>query len=149
MADCAGVLGVDYVTKRIGLALSDAGGKIAFPETTLESRGLESDLEALRSLVEARDVRAIVVGLPLHMDGRRGPEAEAAQRFAQRLAEVTGRPVEMLDERLTTVEAEHSLREIGRRGRKARAVVDAVAATILLRTYLAKRANSSGDPAPA
>ena len=146
MPDPGRFLGVDFGTRRIGLAVSDPEGSIAFPAGTLERRGLRDDLEALRALAVERGVQRIVVGLPLHMNGRRGPEAEAAERFAARLAEATGLPVDLLDERWTSVEADRALREAGhnekRRGRGAR---DSVAATLLLRTYLEQRANRRED----
>jgi putative Holliday junction resolvase len=137
------VLGLDLGARRIGLALSDPLGEFAFPEGTLERRSLSSDLLALCELVRERGVGRVVVGLPLHMSGRAGREAEAARRFASRLAEASGLPVDLLDERWTSVEAERALRETGGRGRRARGErgrVDAVAATLLLRTYLARRA---------
>lgn len=129
-------LGIDHGSKRIGLAVSDPGGTVALPIGTLPSRGLERDLAAIREVVEARRVERIVVGLPIHLDGRPGPQAEAARRFARHLARELELPVDTLDERWTTREAERALRETGRKGRKLRAVVDAVAATLLLRTYL-------------
>jgi len=129
-------LGIDHGSKRIGLAISDAGGKVALPAGTLESKGLKRDLAAIREIVEARQVERIVVGLPIHMDGRRGPQAQAAQAFADRLARELGLPVDTLDERWTTREAERALRATGRKGKKQRAVVDSVAAALLLRTYL-------------
>jgi putative Holliday junction resolvase len=97
---------------------------------------LERDLAAIRELVEARQVERIVVGLPLHMDGRSGREAEAARAFAERLASELGLPVDTIDERWTTREAERALRATGRKGKKKRAVIDSVAAALLLRTYL-------------
>ena len=139
------VLGVDFGTRRIGLAISDAEGAIAFPAGTLVRRGLRRDLEALAALVSQREVRRIVVGLPLHMNGRRGPEAEAAAAFAERLAEATGLPVDLLDERWTSVQAERALREGGRRGKKQREAVDSVAATLLLQTYLETRARAAQE----
>jgi putative Holliday junction resolvase len=129
-------LGIDHGSKRIGLAVSDPGGKIALPAGTLESRGFERDLAAIRAIVEERQVERIVVGLPIHMDGRSGPQAEAARAFAERLAGELGLPVDTMDERWTTKEAERALRATGRKGKKKRAVIDSVAATILLRTYL-------------
>jgi putative Holliday junction resolvase len=141
MPDSGRILGVDYGTHRIGLAVSDSEGRIAFPEGTLESRGARRDLEALCALAKQREVAGIVVGLPLHMDGRRGPEAEAAAKFADALGEATGLPVSMLDERWTTVEAERALQESGRKGKKRRQVIDSVAATLLLRTFLERREN--------
>jgi len=133
------ILGLDLGSRRIGLAVSDEEARIAFPEGTLERRTLEADLTALRRLVEERGVGRIVVGLPKHLSGRVGPEAQAAQAFAARLAEETGLPVETLDERWTTLEAERALRASGRRGARRRAVIDAVAASLILDTYLARR----------
>jgi putative Holliday junction resolvase len=148
MAAAGRFLGVDYGTRRIGLAVSDSEARIAFPEGTLERRGTRRDLEAICKLVAERGVAGIVVGLPLHMDARRGPEAEAAETFARALGEATGLPVELLDERWTTLEAERALRESGRKGKKRRAVVDAVAATLLLRTWLERRSALALAQAP-
>jgi putative Holliday junction resolvase len=140
------VLGLDYGSRRIGLAISDAEAKIAFPAGVHLRAGLERDLASLRALVEERGVVRIVVGLPIHLNGRAGPEAQAARNFARQLADTTGRPVEMLDERWTTLEAERALRGAPRRRARARrrasavrggrGEIDAAAATILLRTYL-------------
>ena len=137
------VLGVDLGAKRIGLAVSDAEGRVAFPAGALESRGTARDVAAIAEVVRERGARCVVVGLPLHMSGRRGPEAEAALRFAAALAEKTGVPVETLDERWTSREAERSLQEMGRTSKKrGRGEVDAIAATLLLRSFLERRAAS-------
>ncbi len=150
------ILAVDLGRKRIGLAISDERGEIAFPAGMIESRGRKRDLAALRALIEERQIGAAVIGLPLHMDGRRGPEAEAALSFAAALAETADIPVDTLDERWTSIEAERILSggaASGRppargasRGRKRRAeqqrsrgTVDEMAASILLRTYLEQR----------
>ena len=135
------VLGLDLGSKRIGLAVSDAEGAFAFPAGALERSGLEKDVAALKALCEEREIGSIVVGLPLHMDGRAGPEAEAARRFAGALAEATQLSVETLDERWTSVEAERALRNVGAAGkrRKQKGQVDAAAAAIILRTYLERR----------
>jgi len=133
-------LGIDHGSKRIGLAISDPDGRVALPVGTLESRGPERDLAAIRQVIEARQVERIVVGLPVHMDGRPGRQAAAARAFAERLARELGLPVDTLDERWTTKEAERALRATGRRGKKKRAVVDSVAAALLLRTYLEREA---------
>jgi putative Holliday junction resolvase len=129
-------LGIDHGSKRLGLAISDPSGRVALPAGTLPSRGLERDLAAIRRVVEERQVERIVVGLPLHMNGRPGSQAEAARRFAQRLAEELGLPVDTMDERWTTREAERALQATGRKGKKKRAVIDSVAAALLLRAYL-------------
>ena len=135
------VLGVDLGARRIGLAVSDVEGTVALPVGSLQSHGLTRDVEALAAVVAEREVDCVVVGLPLHMDGRRGPEAEAAERLGKRLADRTGRPVHTLDERWTTRAAARALRSTGRRGRRQRAVVDAVAATLILRSWLEQRSD--------
>ena len=136
------VLAIDYGERRLGLAVSDEEGAFAFPAGALERRGLKRDLAALRALAEERGIASVVVGLPLHMDGREGPEARAARAFAAAVGEATGLPVETFDERWTTREAERSLQAqgmVGRRGRARKDVVDEVAATLLLRAWLARR----------
>jgi len=136
------VLGLDLGRRRIGLALSDAAGVFAFPEGALVRSDARRDLEALCALCEERGVERIVVGLPLHMNGREGNEAAAARRFASALEERSGRPVELLDERWTSVEAERALRATGGRPSRRRGQVDAVAATLILRTWLARQAGA-------
>ncbi len=140
-------MGLDFGSRRIGIALSDPEGTIASPHDSLERQGLAKDVAALCELAREREVGEIVVGLPVHLDGRRGPEAKAAREFAKRLAEATGLPVDTFDERWTTVEAERSLREGGRKGARRRQVVDAVAASILLRAWLERRQQRAGSPA--
>lgn len=142
------VLAIDPGRKRIGLALSDAEERVALPAGFLESRGRKADLAAIASLVAERGVGCVVVGLPLHMNGRAGAEAEAARRFAAALHERLGLPVETLDERWSSAEAERTLRETGRGGRKRRpGETDALAATLLLQTFLARRARAApGQP---
>lgn len=133
------VLGIDFGSHRIGLALSDPGATIAYPLQVLQRQGKRKDLAALASLVDEHAVERIVVGLPIHMDGRRGPEAAAAEAFAAALGRATDLSVDLIDERWTTLEAERSLREAGltgKRGRRRKEHVDAVAASILLRCYL-------------
>lgn len=143
------VLGIDLGSKRIGLAVSDAEARVAFPAGILESRGRKRDLAALRELVREKSIGRAVVGVPLHMNGRRGPEAEAALSFAGELSRSAGIPVDTLDERWTSVEAERLLRSTptGSRAVKQRTgAVDEMAAAILLRTYLELSAARARDP---
>jgi putative Holliday junction resolvase len=138
------VLGVDLGGRRIGLAISDESGQFAFPAGIVDSRGRKRDLAALRTLIQEKEIGRAVVGLPIHMDGRRGPEAERAERFASDLSAAAGIPVDTLDERWTSREAETLLRQApGARKRGARrreaGTVDEMAASIILRTYLARR----------
>ncbi len=142
-------LGLDYGERRIGMAVSDAEGEFAFPLGALERADWPKDLARLSDLIEERGIRRIVVGLPLHLDGRPGEMAAAARSFASRLEAATGLPVALQDERWTSSEAERSLRETGggRRRRKkkgAKGEVDAVAASILLRTWLERERSRAG-----
>ena len=140
------VLGVDLGRRRIGLAISDAEGTFAFPLAAVMSAGRGKDVKALARVVAERDVERVVVGLPLHMDGRAGPEAEAAVAFASARAETTGVQVDTLDERWTSAEAERALRVSGtrrsRRESRKQGELDSMAAAIILRTWLARAASS-------
>ena len=134
-------LALDMGSKRIGLAISDDEGTFAFPSGKLDRKGRKVDLEALVSLIQEREVSRIVIGIPLHMNGRPGKGAEAAHAFAKDLAAASGIPVDTLDERLTTVEAERALNATGRKAKKQRDVIDSVAASIILSTYLSMQRN--------
>jgi putative Holliday junction resolvase len=127
---------VDYGTVRIGLAVSDPERKIAFPLATYERRDEEKDGAFFRQLVEEEEIGRLVVGLPLHLDGREGQKAIEARRFGDFLATVTSLPVVFWDERFTTVEAESALWNAGLTHRKRKERRDRVAAQILLQCYL-------------
>lgn len=139
------------------MAIADANVKMAQPLGTMERINRNEDMRRLRELVREHGVKQLVVGLPLKLDGTRGEMAEEAERFARRVQKQIGVPVELLDERLTSWEAERLLEETQGRslhadkshgGRKqkrptARATVDAVAAAVVLKEYLERR----GPPA--
>lgn len=142
------ILGVDLGHKRIGLAVTDEDGTIAFPAGTLDSRGRQKDLARLRAMIDERGIERAVVGLPLHLDGRHGPEAEKAMAFAEALAKTSGIPVDTLDERWTSKEAERLLAPATAKKRDQRRVkgaVDEMAASILLQTYLARRPETTEE----
>jgi len=143
------ILGVDYGRARIGLAIASIQARIARPLTTLERINRNEDMRRLRELVREHSVKQIVVGLPLLLDGTRGEMAEEAERFAQRARKQIAVPVEMLDERLTSWEAERLLEEeFGKKYRdeteknkkvaRDKPTVDSVAAAVILREYLAR-----------
>ncbi|MGA1362568.1 MAG: Holliday junction resolvase RuvX [Ilumatobacteraceae bacterium] len=135
------VLGIDLGAKRIGVAVSDSSGTVATPLVVIaRSRSRRTDHEAIARLVREEEAVAVVVGLPLNMDGSRGPAARAAASEAEALGTVVGVPVHLHDERLTTVTAERALREGGVRGRDRRSVVDKIAAAVLLQGWLDARA---------
>jgi putative Holliday junction resolvase len=134
------VLALDPGERRIGVALSDPTGTLAQPLEVIERRGAGNrHLDRIADLVKEHAVERIVVGLPLHMDGRAGAEAENARRLGEAVAARTGLPIDFVDERWTTREAERTLRALGERGRRVRERADAVAAALVLRTWLDRR----------
>lgn len=130
------LLGVDYGSVRIGLAVSDPERRLASPLAVYERRGREGEAEYFRTLTTAEEVGALVVGLPVHLDGREGPKAAEARAFGAWLAETTGLPVVFWDERFSTVEAESALWQAGLTHKKRKVRRDRVAAQILLQAYL-------------
>jgi putative Holliday junction resolvase len=139
MSNRGPILGIDLGEKRIGLAVSDPGASIAFPAGFVASHGRVRDVAALREVIEERGIVRVVVGLPIHLDGQASPGSVAARGFADALGEATGVPVDLLDERWTSRAAELSLSESKGGRKKRREAVDAVAATLLLRTYLERQ----------
>ena len=136
-------LALDVGERRIGLAVSDPSGLLAIPLTTIHRTHEAGDLDEVLRLAEEYDIGEIVVGLPLELSGRRGPQAGRVLAFARALAGRTAIPVETVDERYSTVEAERRLRDSGVQPSKDRARVDAAAAAVILESYLdAKRAAS-------
>jgi putative Holliday junction resolvase len=128
------VLGLDYGTRRIGVALSDPLGITAGPLAVLDTT--KDPRRQLQRLVAEHDVDVVVVGLPVGLDGREGAAAEAARRFAAEIAPAVGVPVELYDERFSTVTAERSLIEAGMRRERRRETRDRVAAAVFLQAYL-------------
>jgi putative pre-16S rRNA nuclease len=129
------VLGLDLGDARIGVAISDEERKVAVPLGTVPT-GAPQDLKAIRKLVDENDVTAVVVGHPISMSGVQGPRARQAEEFAGALRSFLGIPVELHDERLSTVEADRALREAGARGRERKRAVDRSAAAIILQGWL-------------
>jgi len=147
------ILAVDYGRARIGLAIAESLSGIAQPFDVLTRINRNEDMRRLRELVRDNSVRLILVGLPLRLDGARGEMADEAERFAQRIRKQIGIPVEMVDERLTSWEAERILEEqFGRKSKQidgapkkkdtSKITVDSVAAAIILREYLQRAENA-------
>jgi putative Holliday junction resolvase len=130
-------LGIDVGAVRVGVALSDPDGVLATPLVTVP-RDVEggSDVRSIAGLVAEHEAVGVVVGLPRTLAGREGPAAEAAREFAVALENALDVPVELSDERLTTVVATRQLRERGVKGRRQRAVVDQAAAVVILQSWL-------------
>ena len=130
-------LGIDLGSRRIGVALSDSAGTLATPyEVVARSGDRRRDHRRIAELAAEAEALVLVVGLPLSLDGSDGPAATAARAEAVELAEATGLPVELWDERLTTVTADRQLQAIDLDARERRRVVDKVAASVLLQAWL-------------
>ena len=135
------IMAVDYGDARTGLAVCDRTEFLASPIGTIEERNMQMLAMKVAHMAQQYEVGEIVVGLPLNMNGSFGPRAERCKQFADILNELTECPVNMWDERSTTVSAHNILNETNVRGKKRKAVVDTVAATIILEGYLEFRKN--------
>jgi putative Holliday junction resolvase len=131
---------------RIGVAVDDELGILAHPRGTLDPRDPRLD-HALRELAGGEDIGRFVVGLPLEMRGGEGQAAREARALAQRVANATGCPVELWDERLTTVQAARGLSAANVRGKRARAHIDEAAACAILQSWMDARRNRGGADA--
>lgn len=143
------VLGIDFGERRIGLALSDPTGTLASPLPTLKRRaGKRPPLAALERLVEEHDVEAIVLGLPLNLEGGDSEWTRTVRDVGRKLSERTGLPVHLVDERFTSVRAERAVRGVGlpkgKREQKER--VDAAAAILILQGWLDRQGDGGESP---
>ena len=130
------VMALDVGDKNIGVAVSDALLLTAQGRSTLRRTSWEADLQHLRKLAEDNEVSKIVVGKPLHMDGRDSPQSRKVAKFAMKLSKSLSLPVILWDERLTSFAAEQHLQEAGLNWRNRRKHVDKVAAMFILQDYL-------------
>ncbi len=135
-------LAIDYGTKRTGLAICDAGENIATPLRTIH--GQKQLLERIAELIEAENVEAVVLGLPLNMDGSQSAQTKLAQKFAERLKGHLDVPVHLQDERLSSFGAEQKLAPANFTKGKMRQRLDAVAAAEILNAFLEQK--TSVDP---
>ena len=139
------ILGIDYGTRRLGLALSDPSATIAQPLPTLTRRaGKRAPVQALANIVQEQEVTEIVIGLPLSLGGDETEWTAEVREFGAKLAQRTSVPVSFLDERMTSVQAEKTVRSLGlkRSEREQKERVDAAAALLILQAYLDRRARA-------
>jgi len=140
------LIGLDYGTRRIGIAVSDEASRVAFPVGVHVEGRDGSVLAYLADLVQDRGAQGVVLGLPLRADGSEGDIAERARRFGKRLSEHLGLPVTMVDERYTSQAAERSIALRGRPARRGE--VDDVAAQMILQDHLDSLAAAEGRGTP-
>jgi putative Holliday junction resolvase len=141
------ILALDPGTKRIGVALSDEMRWIAQPLETFERRTLDADVAHIGKLIRDHEVGQVIMGMPLRLDGRMGPEAERVEKFKAYLEEALSISVIAWDERLTSKSAEAMLIEADVSRKKRRGAIDRVAAAILLQSYLASLSNETARAA--
>ena len=132
------IMAVDYGDARTGVAFSDITERLASPYTVISEKYQPKLIGKLCEIIEKEHAEKIVVGLPRNMDGSYGFRADACREFAQLLGEKSGLPVELQDERLTTVMAHNVLSDNNVRGKKRKETVDAVSAVMILQSYLDK-----------
>ncbi len=133
------IMAIDYGDARTGVAISDLTGSIVGTTLVVPSYNREKTLTQLKELVEQHGVTELVMGFPKNMDGTEGPRAALYREFAGLLQEATGLEPVLWDERRTTVDAHRILSDNNRHGKKRKATVDAVAASLILEGYLAFR----------
>ena len=130
------LIGLDVGTRTIGTALCDAGWTIASANATIRRTKFAKDLEALTRLIAAQQVKGVVVGLPLNLDGSDSPRTQSVRAFARNLAALTELPITFWDERLSTVAAERALLAADTSRRRRAEVIDHVAAGYILQGFL-------------
>ena len=131
------IMGIDYGDARTGVAISDLLCSIVGSTYVVPSRNTDKAVADIVKLAKDNMVGKIVVGLPKNMDGSEGVRAQLCREFAEKLKEATGLPVDMWDERRTTVEAHNILSQHNYHGKKRKNTVDAVAASLILEGYMA------------
>ena len=137
------VLGIDLGDARTGIAVSDPSGFLASGVTTVRSGDRERLADIVADYAAKFDVRAVVLGYPVNMDGSRSNRAESTEAFAALLGTRLTVPVHLLDERCTTLQAHRILSDTGVGGKKRKAVVDTLSAEIILQNFLDRERNQS------
>ena len=130
------ILGIDYGDARVGIAVSDLLGLTAQGVKTIKNTGIKRLLGEVKDVIDEYKPEKIVIGLPKNMDGSEGFRVDATREFAEKLAKVYGGEIVFWDERLSSMGAARYLNETNTRGKKRKAVLDTVAACIILEGYM-------------
>ena len=137
-------LGIDHGEARIGLAIADDLGMLAHPLETIHLKEVADPVARVAAIVARDKIEIIVLGMPRNMDGTYGPAAEKVRAFADKLRAACGCEVKLWDERMTSIAAQRSLHEAGRNVKQSRAVIDQVAAQLILQGWLDAQAMLGG-----
>ncbi len=138
------ILGIDYGDARTGLSVSDPSGFLAGSPSVIHEWNYDKLVDKLVDFIGQNKIEEIVLGWPKNMDGTAGPRAEKCEKLAETLRERTGLPVILWDERRTTVAAHDILHQSGKKMKKHRQTIDAVAASLILQGYLDRRRHEMG-----
>jgi len=130
------IIGIDLGKKRTGIAISDINQKIASPFKVYENKKFSDILDILKTIIDERDICAIIVGDPINMDGSIGPKSQSSRSFLKNLSKELDVPIILWDERLSTVSAERSLLEADISRKKRQQIIDKIAASIILQSFL-------------
>lgn len=133
------ILGIDIGTKRIGLALSDELGLFAHPFKTIHWTGINKFVDFLKTTIQEQSISELVIGIPYSMKGNQSAKTDEILKIVNKLKEVIHIPIFQEDERLTTKLAEQSLRSVGKKPSQNRDVIDQIAATYILQSYLDRK----------
>ena len=142
------ILGLDYGTARVGVAISDTLQMIASPLYYIPAKDQQACIAAIAELCQEREVGRVVVGLPKHMNNTEGESSKAARAFGAKIEAATGLSVDFLDERLTTAAAERVLIAANVSRKKRKEKIDSMAAGIILQNYLDAKGSPSIPPIP-
>jgi putative Holliday junction resolvase len=140
------IIGIDFGTVRIGIAVSDPGQSVATPLEIRQVQNRESDGKYFAKLVEAEQAVGLVVGLPVHMSGDSSKKSREAMKFGKWLGEVTSLPVAWQDERYSTSLAKDICEQMGLRGEKRKAHLDRIAAQVILASWLDRKDRTNSKP---
>ena len=138
------IMALDFGEKRTGVAVSDPLGILATPVTTIESNREDATIDEVIRLADENEVGEIIVGMPLSLSGRKGPQARLVAQFVGALKDRVDVPVKTIDERYSSVDAERIIRESGSSPSRNKARIDSVAAAIILQSYLDSKRVSNG-----
>jgi putative Holliday junction resolvase len=144
------ILGIDYGDKRIGVAISDPDRMVAFGKTVIQNESLEKAVGAVKNLCEEEKITEIVLGLPLNMDGTETEQTDKVKKFKDSLEQAIKLPINLHDERMTSVESDGILNTLGVRGNARKEEQDKIAASLILQNYLdligKQGSESTGEP---
>ena len=134
-------LGIDYGEKRVGIAISDPTKIIAQPLMTIQYNSEKELLQKIQKLIEEKEIELIVVGLPLTLKGIDSNKTRTVRKFTEKLKTISQLPVEFMDERFTSIQAQRVLRDMGKKPSKQKAKIDQLAAQSILQTFLDRKNN--------